>query len=376
LTTTASLLRTPLHSLHTEHNARMVPFAGYEMPVQFEGLKSEHLHTRQAAGLFDVSHMGQVVISGDTAAEALEELVPVDLIDLAEYRQLYTQLLNHEGGIIDDLMITRWPGNRFFLVVNAACKVKDLAWLTDNLGGVTIETLDNQALVALQGPAAADVLAELIPESHPLKFMHGIHARYNRADIFLTRSGYTGEDGFEISLPASVAETFCRQLLAYHDVKPVGLGARDTLRLEAGLCLYGHDLDETVTPVSAALTWSISKARRQDGARPGGYPGADRILEQMAKGCERRRVGIHVNGRAPVREGATLLDDNHIPVGHVTSGTFGPSVDAPIAMGYVDSALAKPGTNLFAVVRDRPLPVTVATLPFILHRYVRCGSYV
>lgn len=371
MTTTASLLRTPLHSLHTEHNARMVPFAGYEMPVQFEGLKSEHLHTRQAAGLFDVSHMGQVVISGDTAAEALEELVPVDLIDLAEYRQLYTQLLNHEGGIIDDLMITRWPGNRFFLVVNAACKVKDLAWLTDNLGGVTIETLDNQALVALQGPAAADVLAELIPESHPLKFMHGIHARYNRADIFLTRSGYTGEDGFEISLPASVAETFCRQLLAYHDVKPVGLGARDTLRLEAGLCLYGHDLDETVTPVSAALTWSISKARRQDGARPGGYPGADRILEQMAKGCERRRVGIHVNGRAPVREGATLLDDNHIPVGHVTSGTFGPSVDAPIAMGYVDSALAKPGTNLFAVVRDRPLPVTVATLPFILHRYVR-----
>lgn len=365
------LLVTPLDALHHELGARMVPFAGYSMPVQYTGVLAEHLHTRQAAGVFDVSHMGQVLVRGGNAARALESLVPADLVDLAPNAQVYTQLLNPTGGIVDDLIITRWEEDCFFLVVNAGCKDKDLKWLAANLDGVTLEVLADRALVALQGPAAADVLADLLPDTHRLKFMHGCHVRYDRTDAYVTRSGYTGEDGFEISLPAGEAETFVRQLLAFHDVKPVGLGARDTLRLEAGLCLYGHDLDEHTSPVAAGLSWSIARARRPNGARAGGFPGDDIVLDELAKGTAQKRVGLRVQGRAPVREGAELLDQDNKPVGRVTSGGFGPSVDAPIAMGYVDSALSAPGTSLFAVVRAKPLPVTVTTLPFILHRYVR-----
>lgn len=366
-----SLQQTPLYDLHLELNARMVPFAGYQMPVQFEGVKAEHLHTRMAAGLFDVSHMGQLIVQGNNADEMLESLVPADLKDLPVNKQLYTQLLNADGGIIDDLMIARLDNDCFSLVINAACKEKDLHWLRANLQSLTIDEQNDKALLALQGPAAADVLADLFPESHPLKFMHACESRYDHAPVYITRAGYTGEDGFEISLPADKADSLARQLLAFHDVKAIGLGARDTLRLEAGLCLYGHDLDESTTPVSAALAWSISKARRKDGARAGGFPGDKLILDEMNKGSATKRVGLHIEGRAPVREGAELVDENHQCVGKVTSGGYGPSVEAPIAIGYIDSSLAKQGLSLFAMVRGKALPVSVTTLPFVLHRYVK-----
>ncbi len=362
---------TPLHDLHISLEARMVPFAGYSMPVQYEGVKAEHLHTRAAAGLFDVSHMGQVHISGSDAALKLEALVPVDLVDLPVNKQIYTLLTNERGGILDDLMICRLADESFMLVVNAACKEADLAWLRENLKDLDINYQEQQALLALQGPRAVSVLSAIVPDVEALSFMHGCTAQLTDFAIYITRSGYTGEDGFEISLPASHAEAFARQLLDHPDVKPVGLGARDTLRLEAGLCLYGHELSDTTTPVSAALAWSISKARRAGGSRPGGFPGADIVLHELAQGAAEKRVGLSIDGKAPVRDGAKLLDTHNTLVGRVTSGGFGPSLNAPIAMGYVQSAYAEPGVKIHAMVRGKPLPVSVATLPFVPARFVR-----
>jgi len=368
---TDSLKLTPLFDLHHSLNARMVPFAGYHMPVQYEGVKAEHLHTRAAAGLFDVSHMGQILISGDQAAEKLEALVPVDLMGLPVNKQTYALLTNDRGGILDDLMICRLAENTFMLVVNAACKTADLAWLQENLTGLALDYREDLALLALQGPDSAAVLSAVIPGVDAMAFMHGQAARWYEHDVYVTRSGYTGEDGYEISLPGNAAEAFARCVLTDARVKTIGLGARDTLRLEAGLCLYGHELNDTITPVSAALTWSISKARRPGGARAGGFFGADTILQEMTLGSREKRVGLTVNGKAPVREGAQLVDEHNKLIGTVTSGGYGPSVDAPIAMGYVQSACTEPGTVIDAIVRGKPLAVTITALPFIPNRFVR-----
>ena len=366
------LKATPLKTLHQEMGARMVPFAGYDMPVQYPGgIMAEHLHTRAQAGLFDVSHMGQVVISGVGVAAALEKLVPVDLEQLAINRQTYALFTNEQGGILDDLMIARWAEDRFFLVVNAACKEQDLAYLEDALSGFEIDYLEDRALLALQGPAAADVMAKLAPEVCELVFMSGCRANLAGADCFVTRSGYTGEDGFEISVPADAAEALARMLLSFDQVQPIGLGARDSLRLEAGLCLYGHDLDTTTTPVQAGLLWSISKSRRADGQKAGGFPGAEVIFNEIQQGATRRRVGLQIDGRAPVREGAVLIDEAGQQVGVVTSGGFGPTLEAPLAMGYVSSAFAAAGTQLRALVRDKPRPVSVTKMPFVPQRYYR-----
>jgi aminomethyltransferase len=366
-----NLQQTPLYNLHGELNARMVPFAGYSMPVQYTGVKAEHLHTREMAGLFDVSHMGQVLVRGDQAAQQLEALVPVDLVDLSINKQIYSLLTNDEGGIIDDLMICRWDEETFFLVVNAACKENDLTLLEAQLEGLTVELLDDKALVALQGPKAVSVITTIFPESQALTFMTGCHADFEGNPVYITRAGYTGEDGFEISLPDISADGFCRKLLEFEQVAPVGLGARDTLRLEAGLCLYGHDMNESITPVTADLQWSISKARRKGGARVGGFTGADVILDEMDKGTAEKRVGLTVNGRAPVREGVELVDDSGNSIGRVTSGGFGPSLDAPIAMGYVGTSYSAQGTQIHAMVRGKAHPVTVSSLPFVPHNYVR-----
>jgi glycine cleavage system T protein (aminomethyltransferase) len=366
------LKATPLKTLHQELGARMVPFAGYDMPVQYPGgIMAEHLHTRAQAGLFDVSHMGQVVISGVGVAAALEKLVPVDLEQLAINRQTYALFTNEQGGILDDLMIARWAEDRFFLVVNAACKEQDLAYLEDALSGFEIDYLEDRALLALQGPTAADVMAKLAPELCELVFMSGCRATLAGADCFVTRSGYTGEDGFEISVPADAADALARTLLSFDQVQPIGLGARDSLRLEAGLCLYGHDLDTTTTPVQAGLLWSISKSRRPDGQKAGGFPGAEVIFNEIQQGASRRRVGLQIDGRAPVREGAVLVDEAGEQVGVVTSGGFGPTLEAPLAMGYVSSDFAAAGTPLRALVRDKPRPVRVTKMPFVPQRYYR-----
>lgn len=363
---------TPLNQLHLELNARMVPFAGYEMPVQYpDGIMAEHLHTRAAAGLFDVSHMGQVIVSGAGVARALERLVPVELESLPINRQTYALFTNEQGGILDDLMIARWAEDTFFLVVNAACKEQDLAHLRANLSGFAIDYLDGRGLLALQGPAAAEVMAQIAPEASELIFMNGCHISIDGADCYITRSGYTGEDGFEISVPAGAAEALARKLLSYEQVKPIGLGARDSLRLEAGLCLYGHDLDTTTTPIQAALLWSISKSRRSDGGKAGGFPGAEVIFAEMAAGAVRKRVGLAIEGRAPVREGAEIVNEAGEQVGVVTSGGFGPTLEAPLAMCYVQADYATVGTALSALVRGKPRPVTVAKMPFVPQRYYR-----
>ncbi len=366
-----ALARTPLYDLHREAGARLVPFAGYEMPVQFSGIIAEHLHTRAHAGLFDVSHMGQVRLSGAGAAAALESLVPADIVELAPGRQRYALFTNDSGGILDDLMVTN-AGDHLFLVVNAACKHQDLAHLRRHLGRrCEIDELGERALLALQGPQAVEALARLAPAVRELSFMHSAAVEVSGAACYVSRSGYTGEDGFELSVPAEHAERLARELLTQPEVAPVGLGARDSLRLEAGLCLYGHDIDTTTTPVEAGLHWAISKARRRGGARAGGFPGAERILGQTLEGGDRRRVGIRPAGRAPVREGAELIDAEGSRVGIVTSGTFGATVGGPIAMGYVRSAHAHDGTTLEAIVRGKPLPVTIVPLPFVQHRYHR-----
>lgn len=367
----AGLEKTPLFDIHRDLGARMVPFAGYAMPVQFDGVKSEHLHTREAAGIFDVSHMGQVIIGGKQAAEKLETLVPADLIDLPVNHQTYTMFTNERGGIRDDLIITRLDEDRFMLVVNAGCKQADLAWLQKNLSGLDITVDESKALLAVQGPRAVEMLEPLIPGCGHLAFMTGTFAEISGNPAYISRSGYTGEDGFEISLPGEQASSFYRQLLDLPLIKPVGLGARDTLRLEAGLCLYGHDLNENITPVTAGLQWSIGKARREGGARPGGFPGAEVILDELEKGAQQIRVGLKVNGKAPVREGTELIDENNLLIGRVTSGSFGPSVDGPVAMAYVHSGSALPGTRMHAMVRGKPHPVTVTPMPFVPHRYAR-----
>ncbi|MGI9303149.1 MAG: glycine cleavage system aminomethyltransferase GcvT [Gammaproteobacteria bacterium] len=372
MTDSDDLARTPLHALHEALAARMVPFAGYAMPVQYPGgIIKEHQHTRAKAGLFDVSHMGQIRLSGPHAAAALETVLPIDVADLEPGKQRYGLLTNDQGGIRDDLMVTN-AGDHLFVVVNAACKQADIAYLRKQLAGrCEIEELQQHALLALQGPAAAGVMAQLAPETTQMVFMTARSITLDDADCFVTRSGYTGEDGFEISVPNAHAEALARKLLAYEEVAPIGLGARDSLRLEAGLCLYGHDIDTQTTPVEAGLSWSISKARRDNGARAGGFPGAERILRELNEGPQRRRVGLLPHGKAPVREGAELIDENDEGIGHVTSGGFGPSVGGPIAMGYATTGYAQTGAHIQALVRDKPRPVLVTTLPFVRQRYYR-----
>lgn len=372
------LKRTPLFDEHAALGAKFVPFAGYEMPVQYPlGVLKEHLWTREKAGLFDVSHMGQAIIAAedgqhDTVAIALERLVPADLLNLQPGRQRYSQLLAPDGGILDDLMITRpveqdQVGN-LVIVVNAACKESDFSHIATNLpAGVRLEVRPDNALLALQGPAATDVLAPIIPAAVNLKFMDACQISFAGTEVFVSRTGYTGEDGFEISVPASRVRELWRALLASPDVAAIGLGARDSLRLEAGLCLYGHDIDTTTSPVEADLTWSIQKRRRAEG----GFPGAARIQKELKDGPARRRVGIKPEGRAPAREGTEILSATGERIGHITSGGFGPSANAPVAMGYVAAEHATPGTPVQLVVRGKSLAASVVTLPFVAHRYKR-----
>jgi aminomethyltransferase len=374
-----SLKKTPLHGLHVALGGKMVPFAGYDMPVQYPaGVLKEHLHTRKQAGLFDVSHMGQLALrpkSGkvEDAARALERLVPQDIVAIAPGRQRYAQFTNPDGGILDDLMVAKF-GDHLFLVVNAACKAEDEAHLRANLSDdCVIEQLADRALIALQGPKAESALAKLCAEAPSMKFMDSGPHKVAGIDCFVSRSGYTGEDGFEISVPAADAERLAKMLLDNPDVMPIGLGARDSLRLEGGLCLYGHDIDTETTPVEAALEWSVQKSRRTGGARAGSFPGAEKILAHFDQGASRRRVGLRAEGRAPVREGALLFADGAggEPIGKVTSGGFGPSLNAPVAMGYVPAALAALDTKLFAEVRGQRLPLTVAAMPFVKNTYKR-----
>jgi aminomethyltransferase len=379
-----ALLRTPLYELHLSLGAKMVPFAGYEMPVQYpSGVMAEHRATRAGAGLFDVSHMGQVRIGGADAAAALESLIPIDVVGLALGRQRYGYFTDEAGGLLDDLMLTHRPrpdgaGDEYFLIVNAACKVQDLAWMRERIGGrCTIEELPQQALLALQGPQAGAALAALLPGVAAMRFMdaawHELPATLGGGRVFVSRSGYTGEDGFEISVDGDAAPALARALLAQPGVVAVGLGARDSLRLEAGLCLYGHDMDRDTTPVEASLQWAMQKVRRSGGARAGGFPGAARILAQLddPASVARRRVGLRALERVPVREGAELVGDDGAALGRVTSGSLTPSADAPVAMGYVDRALAASGSRLWALVRGRRVPLEVVDMPFVAHRYLR-----
>jgi aminomethyltransferase len=374
--TEASTQKTPLHAQHVELGARMAPFAGYDMPIQYPaGVLAEHLHTRKAAGLFDVSHMGQALLEGaDHAAVAsfLESLCPADVLNLAPGRQRYTQLLNENGGIVDDLMATRPPGadGVLRLVLNAARKDVDFALIRERLPAhVRLTPLPEAALIALQGPLAAATLAKLAPQEaiETMTFMSARPARIVGFETFVSRSGYTGEDGYEISVSSAHADGFARILIDQPDVAPIGLGARDSLRLEAGLCLYGHELDETTDPIEAALSWSIQKRRRLEG----GFPGAKRILKALANGADRQRVGLRPDGRAPAREGAEIASTDGAPIGIVTSGGFGPSVNAPIAMGYVARAHAAIGTPVALMVRGKPLSARVVALPFHPHAYYR-----
>ena len=376
---TGRLQRTALHALHVSLGAKMVPFAGYDMPVQYAtGVLREHLHTRGSAGLFDVSHMGQIVLrakSGrvEDAGRALELLVPQDILGVAPGRQRYAQFTNEGGGILDDLMVANF-GDHLFLVVNAACKETDEAHLRAQLSDICeIEPLPDRALLALQGPKAESVLAKLCADAPAMRFMDAGPRKVAGFDCFVSRSGYTGEDGFEISVPAGQAEELARLLLAEAEVLPIGLGARDSLRLEAGLCLYGHDIDTMTTPVEAALEWSIQKARRSGGARSGGFLGAETILAQLDQGAPRRRVGLKPEGRAPVREGAALFANaaSSEQIGAVTSGGFGVSLNAPVAMGYLPTPLAGAGTQIFAELRGQRLPLKVAATPFVPNTYKR-----
>jgi aminomethyltransferase len=370
------LNRTPLYELHVALGGRMVPFAGYEMPVQYPmGILKEHLHTRAGAGLFDVSHMGQAVLSGpdhETVARALEALVPADILNLAPGRQRYTQLLNEEGGIIDDLMVARSASadddGSLMLVVNASRKEIDYAHIAERLpDDVQLQPSPERALLALQGPAAAGVMAPLSAAAVALPFMGAASGKVGEFDCHISRSGYTGEDGFEISVAAGKAEKLARLLLAQDGVQPIGLGARDSLRLEAGLCLYGHEIDESTSPIEADLAWSIQKRRRNEG----GFPGAERIQAECADGARRRRVGIRPEGKAPAREGTEIVALLGDRVGTVTSGGFGPSVNGPVAMGYVMADYAEAGTPVNLMVRGKALSAEIVPLPFVPHRYVR-----
>ncbi|WP_204244244.1 glycine cleavage system aminomethyltransferase GcvT [Vibrio nigripulchritudo] len=371
--TMTELLKTPLHALHVEVGAKMVPFAGYDMPVQYPlGVKKEHLHTRDAAGLFDVSHMGQLRLHGTDAAKALEALVPVDIVDLPVGNQRYAFFTNEEGGIMDDLMVANF-GDHLFVVVNAACKEQDIAHLRANLpASVEMEVIEDRALLALQGPKAAAVLARLAPEVSDMVFMDAREIEILGEKCLVSRSGYTGEDGYEISVSEGKAEELARAVTDFEEVEWIGLGARDSLRLECGLCLYGHDLDTTTTPVEASLLWGIQKVRRTDGERAGGFPGADIILEQIAtKNVTRKRIGLVGQTKAPVREGAKLFDADDNEIGIVTSGTAGPTAGKPVSMGYVKTEFAAVGTEVFAEVRGKKLAMTVEKMPFVPQRYYR-----
>ncbi|MDB5892625.1 MAG: gcvT [Rhodoferax sp.] len=375
MSTTADLLKTPLHALHLELGARMVPFAGYSMPVQYPaGLMAEHLHTRSAAGLFDVSHMGQLRLEGGDAAAAFETLMPVDVVDLPVGKQRYGLLLDEQGGILDDLMFVN-RGADLFVIVNGACKVADIDHIETRIGTrCEVIPMPEMALLALQGPQAVAALARLAPGVARLVFMTGGVFQVGDADCFVTRSGYTGEDGFEISVPANQAEALARLLLAQPEVKPVGLGARNSLRLEAGLCLHGNDIDTTTTPVEAGLNWAMQKVRRTGGARAGGFPGAEKILAQLAGApgsVARKRVGLVALERIPVRDHTELQDLAGQRIGEVTSGLLGPSIDRPVAMGYVTPEHAVLGTRVNAMVRGKPVPMEVSAMPFVPNRYFR-----
>ena len=376
--TDSALLTTPLNALHLELGARMVPFAGYSMPVQYPaGLMAEHLHTRSAAGLFDVSHMGQLRLVGPDAAAAFESLMPVDVIGLGVGKQRYGLLLNDEGGILDDLMFVN-RGEDLFVIVNGACKVADIAHIQARIGQrCQVIPLPDQALLALQGPQAVTALSRLAPGIEQLVFMTGGSFSIAGIDCYVTRSGYTGEDGFEISVPAAQAEALARTLLAQAEVKPIGLGARNSLRLEAGLCLYGNDLDTSTTPVEAGLTWAIQKVRRAGGEREGGFPGAPKVLAQLAdlQGTAgvltRKRVGLVALDRVPVREHTELQTLAGERIGEVSSGLLGPSINQPVAMAYVRADQAALGTRLNAIVRGKPVAMQVAAMPFVPNRYYR-----
>ncbi len=368
-TDNSQLLKTPLFDLHEELGGKMVPFAGYLMPVQYPlGVMGEHNHTRNAAGLFDVSHMGQLVITGKNADQWLESLLPGNIIDLKINAIRYSMFTNENGGILDDLMVTRRK-NDLFLVVNAACKAQDIAHLRAHLPeNLTLTELDNRALVALQGPKAAGVLARFAPHADKMDFMTYAEVTICGVECFISRSGYTGEDGHEISIPSGKAEEICRALLAENEVEAVGLGARDSLRLEAGLCLYGHDLTTETTPVEAALLWSIGRRRRKEG----GFPGDRIILDQIVnKNYRQKRVGILPDGRAPAREGTVILDKDDNEIGRITSGGFGPTFGGPVAMGYVKTEFTAVDTEIFLAVRGRKLPARVAKMPFVPQRYYR-----
>jgi len=373
------LLKTPLYDLHVGLGAKMVPFAGYAMPVQYpSGILAEHKQTREAAGLFDVSHMGQVFLTSKTdashevVARALEALVPGDMFGLKLGQMRYTLLLNDQGGILDDLMVSRSSSaeddGSLFLIVNAACKRQDVDHLQASLGDdVEVTLVEDRALLALQGPKAAEVLSRHCPDAQALTFMTATSTTIDGVDCHVSRSGYTGEDGYEISIRSDAAHDLAKRLLAEQEVAPVGLGARDSLRLEAGLCLYGHDIDTTTTPVEASLTWAIPKNRRETG----GFPGADRIVAQISAGAERKRVGLKPQGRVPAREGAVIADLDGQEIGAVTSGSFGPTVGGPVAMGYVGSAQSAPGTKVNLIVRGKAHPAEVVTLPFVQQNYYR-----
>ena len=371
---TEQLLKTPLHALHLELGARMVPFAGYDMPVQYPlGVMKEHQHTREHAGLFDVSHMGQIRLSGAQAAKALETLVPVDIIDLPVGMQRYAMFTNEQGGILDDLMVANLGNDELFLVVNAACKEQDLAHLRKHLSThCQIQPLfEDRALLALQGPEAVKVLERLAPEVAKMTFMQFAPVTLLGVECYVSRSGYTGEDGFEISVPAEHAEALARHLLAQPEVEAIGLGARDSLRLEAGLCLYGHDMNEKTTPIEASLLWAISKARRADGPRAGGFPGAETVFAQQQSGVARKRAGLLPQERTPVREGAEVVNADGNVIGSICSGGFGPTLGAPLAMGYLDTAYTPLDTDVWAIVRGKRVPMKVSKLPFVAQRYYR-----
>jgi aminomethyltransferase len=359
-------LKTPLHSLHQELGGRMVPFAGYDMPVQFDGILAEHAWTRTKAGLFDVSHMGQATLYGPKVDAFIERLVPGDIQALKSGQMRYTQFTNTHGGILDDLMVTKLDDTHLFLVVNAACKQQDFDLIEAALPSYDLQIHDDRALIALQGPMASDVLSSYDAGIQSMPFMSGQMIEIEGVRCFVTRSGYTGEDGYEISIPNDKAEVIARLLLADERVKPIGLGARDSLRLEAGLCLYGHDIDESTSPIEAGLLWSISKRRREEG----GFPGADIIQKHIQDGPPKKRVGLKLQGKMPAREGAQIVHDGK-PVGLITSGGFSPTLKEPIAMGYVEADFSKIGTELAVVVRGKDLTAKVEKMPFVPQRYYR-----
>lgn len=369
--------QTPLYALHLELGGKMVPFAGYDMPVQYPlGVLKEHQHTREKAGLFDVSHMGQVIVretSYEAAALALEALIPVNIAGLALNRQRYGFFTNDAGGIEDDLMLAN-RGDHVFVVVNAACKDADIARMKANIASdIEVIEIDDRALLALQGPLAETVLATLDPRAADMAFMDVETLMLDGAECWVSRSGYTGEDGYEISVPVGVAERLARKLLAHPDVEAIGLGARDSLRLEGGMCLYGHDIDAESSPVEAGLNWAIQKIRRTDGARAGGFPGAERILRELAEGPARKRAGLRPEGRAPMREGVVLYatESAEQSIGTITSGGFGPTVGHPVAMGYVTSENAQIGTTIYGELRGKRLPIGVVALPFTPAKFKR-----